>query len=130
METLRITAKAREEKLAAEMEGLKKENSRLIEKYEAAREFEARKPDEPPPPLTDEEDEMKKFEPFVYINEENVKRLAYLFILRKEEPWVVAVVASYLRSDTLTIKIPKTKNFSACSTSLRKTPMSLKSLAA
>ena len=42
---------------------------------------------------------MKKFEPFVYINEDNVKRLAYLFILRKEEPWVVAVVASYLRAD-------------------------------
>ncbi len=58
-----------------------------------------RKPDEPPPPPPDEEDEMKKFEPFAYINEENVKRLAYMFILRKEEPWVVAVVASYLKPD-------------------------------
>ncbi len=58
-----------------------------------------RKPDEPPPPPPDEEDEMKKFEPFAYINEENIKRLAYMFILRKEEPWVVAVVASYLKPD-------------------------------
>ncbi len=58
-----------------------------------------RKPDEPPPPPVDEEDEMKKFEPFAYINDENVKRLAYMFILRKEEPWVVAVVASYLKPD-------------------------------
>lgn len=58
-----------------------------------------RKPDEAPPPLEEEDDDMKKFVPFAYINEENVKRLAYMFILRKEEPWVVAVVASYLRSD-------------------------------
>src|SRR5690348_8204386 len=42
---------------------------------------------------------MKKFEPFSYINEETVKRLSYLFILRKEEPWLIAVVASYLRPD-------------------------------
>lgn len=59
-----------------------------------------RKPDEPPPPPPPEEDEeMKKFEPFAYINEENVKRLAYLFILRKEEAWVIATVLSYLRPD-------------------------------
>jgi tetratricopeptide (TPR) repeat protein len=62
-----------------------------------------KKPDEPPPPPPlppeEEDDEMKKFEPFSYINEENVKRLAYLFILRKEEPWLVAMVASYLRPD-------------------------------
>ena len=58
-----------------------------------------RKPDEPPPPPTDEEDAMKKFEPFAYINEENIKRLVYMFMLRKEEPWVMAVVISYLRSD-------------------------------
>ncbi len=57
-------------------------------------------PPPPPPPPEDEEDEMnKKFEPFTYINEENVKRLSYLFILRKEEPWVIATVASYLRPD-------------------------------
>jgi len=57
-------------------------------------------PEEPPPPPESEEDEMaKKFEPFTYINEENVKRLAYMFILRKEEPWVIATVASYLRPD-------------------------------
>ncbi|MBI5239276.1 MAG: tetratricopeptide repeat protein [Elusimicrobia bacterium] len=54
----------------------------------------------PPPPSLDEEDEaMKKFEPFSYINEENIKRLVYLFILRKEEPWVIATVLSYLRPD-------------------------------
>jgi len=41
----------------------------------------------------------KKFEPFSYINEENIKRLANLFILRKEEPWVLATVLSYLRPD-------------------------------
>ncbi len=67
-----------------------------------------KKPDEPPPPPPlplpppeedDEEDEMKKFEPFSYINEENVKRLAHLFVLRNEEPWVPAVVVSYLRPD-------------------------------
>ncbi|MHB2025307.1 MAG: FliG C-terminal domain-containing protein [Elusimicrobiota bacterium] len=57
-----------------------------------------RKPPEPIPPPP-EEDDMKKFEPFAYINEENIKRLAYMFLLRKEEPWVVAVVASYLRPD-------------------------------
>jgi tetratricopeptide (TPR) repeat protein len=54
----------------------------------------------PPPPSLDEEDEaMKKFEPFAYISEENIKRLVYLFILRKEEPWVIATVLSYLRPD-------------------------------
>ncbi|HVA65743.1 MAG TPA: FliG C-terminal domain-containing protein [Elusimicrobiota bacterium] len=58
-----------------------------------------RKPDEPPPPPPEEDEDMKKFEPFAYINEENIKRLAYMFLLRKEEPWVVAVVASYLRPD-------------------------------
>lgn len=61
-----------------------------------------RKPDEPPPPPPEpeeEDDEMKKFEPFSYITEENAKRLAYLFILRKEEPWVIAVVASYLKPE-------------------------------
>ncbi len=63
-----------------------------------------KKPDEPPPPPPlpppdEEEDAMKKFEPFSYINEETVKRLSYLFILRKEEPWLIAVVASYLRPD-------------------------------
>ncbi|MDE1976771.1 MAG: hypothetical protein KGI84_05885, partial [Elusimicrobia bacterium] len=58
-----------------------------------------RKPPEPPPPPPEEDESMKKFEPFAYINEENIKRLAYMFLLRKEEPWVVAVVASYLRPD-------------------------------
>lgn len=45
----------------------------------------------------EEEEEMKKFEPFKYITEENLKRLAYL--LRKEEPWLVAVVLSYLKPE-------------------------------
>jgi len=49
---------------------------------------------------TEEEEEgMKKFEPFSYINEENLKRLIYLFLLRKEEPWVIAVVLSYLKPE-------------------------------
>lgn len=47
----------------------------------------------------EEEDEMKKFEPFSYINEENLKRLVYLFLLRKEEPWIIAVVLSYLKPE-------------------------------
>lgn len=60
-----------------------------------------KKPDEPPPPPveSEEDEDMKKFEPFTYINETNVKRLAYLFILRKEEAWVIATVLSYLRPD-------------------------------
>lgn len=58
-----------------------------------------KKPDELPPPPTEEDEAMKKFEPFAYINEENIKRLVYMFILRKEEPWVVATVVSYLRPD-------------------------------
>lgn len=52
-----------------------------------------------PPPIVEEDEEMKKFEPFSYINEDNIKRLSYMFLLRKEEPWVIAVVASYLRPD-------------------------------
>lgn len=58
-----------------------------------------RKPPEPLPPPSEEDEAMKKFEPFAYINEENIKRLVYLFILRKEEPWVIATVLSYLRPD-------------------------------
>lgn len=52
-----------------------------------------------PPEVPEEEDAMKKFEPFTYINETNLKRLVYMFMLRKEEPWVIAVVCSYLRPD-------------------------------
>lgn len=49
---------------------------------------------------SEEEDEsMKKFEPFTYINEENLKRLVYLFLIRKEDPWVIAIVLSYLRPE-------------------------------
>jgi len=57
------------------------------------------KPPVPPPPPPEEDEAMRKFEPFAYINEENIKRLVYLFILRKEEPWVIATVLSYLRPD-------------------------------
>lgn len=47
-----------------------------------------------------EEDEfMKKFEPFSYINEENLKRLVYMFLLRRDEPWVIALVLSYLKPE-------------------------------
>ena len=63
-----------------------------------------RKPAEPPPiPESafedDEEDEMAKMEPFSYINEENLRRLANLFLLRREEPWLIAVVLSYLQPE-------------------------------
>jgi flagellar motor switch protein FliG len=43
------------------------------------------------------EEEMKKFEPFKYVSEENLKRLAYL--IRKEEPWIIALVLSYLKPE-------------------------------
>lgn len=61
------------------------------------------KPTEPPPPPpeeeVDEEELMKKFEPFTYINEENFKRLANLFLVRGDEPWLVAVVLSYMKPE-------------------------------
>ncbi|MDE2489829.1 MAG: hypothetical protein KGM24_03225, partial [Elusimicrobia bacterium] len=58
------------------------------------------KPEEPPPPPPEEdEDAMKKFEPFTYINEENFKRLGNLFLVRQDEPWLIAVVLSYLRPE-------------------------------
>lgn len=44
--------------------------------------------------LEAEEEAMKKFEPFTYVTDENLKQLAYL--LHHEEPWVVAMVISYL----------------------------------
>ncbi len=56
------------------------------------------KPEEPPPPPEEDED-MKKFEPFLYITEENFKRLANLFLVRQDEPWLVAVVLSYLKPE-------------------------------
>ncbi|HXS99274.1 MAG TPA: FliG C-terminal domain-containing protein [Elusimicrobiota bacterium] len=61
-----------------------------------------RKPPEPPPapPEPEEEDEsMKKFEPFTYITEENFKRLGNLFLVRGDEPWLIAVVLSYLKPE-------------------------------
>jgi len=45
----------------------------------------------------EEEEEMKKFEPFKYVTEQNLKGLAYL--LRKEEPWIIALVLSYLKPE-------------------------------
>jgi len=47
--------------------------------------------------LLEEEEEMKKFEPFNYVSEQNLKGLAYL--LRKEEPWIVGLVLSYLKPE-------------------------------
>lgn len=60
-------------------------------------------PPPPPPPDDEEEDDeegvMGKKEPFSYINDSNLKNLANLFLLRAEEPWLVAVVLSYLRPE-------------------------------
>ncbi len=47
--------------------------------------------------LENQEALMEKFVPFTYINDENVKQLA--FLLHHEEPWVVAMVLSYLSGD-------------------------------
>lgn len=47
--------------------------------------------------LKEEEEAMKKFEPFTYVSEQNLKGLAYL--LRKEEPWIIALVLSYLKPE-------------------------------
>ncbi|MBI5242355.1 MAG: hypothetical protein HY922_01570 [Elusimicrobia bacterium] len=48
------------------------------------------------PPASEEED-MSQW--FSYINETNLKRLVILFLLRREEPWLIAVVLSYLRPE-------------------------------
>ena len=58
-----------------------------------------RKPPEPPPAPPEEDESMKKFEPFTYITEENFKRLGNLFLVRQDEPWLVAVVLTYLKPD-------------------------------
>lgn len=58
-----------------------------------------RKPAEAPPAPPEEDEEMKKFEPFKYITEENFKRLANLFLVRGDEPWLVAVVLTYLQPE-------------------------------
>ncbi len=59
-----------------------------------------RKPPEPTPaPTEEDEDAMKKFEPFTYITEENFKRLANLFLVRQDEPWLVTVVLSYMKPE-------------------------------
>jgi flagellar motor switch protein FliG len=44
-----------------------------------------------------EEEAMKKFVPFTYVTDENIKQLAYL--LHHEEPWIVAMVISYLSAE-------------------------------
>ncbi len=44
--------------------------------------------------LEAEEEAMQKFVPFRYVNDDNIKQLAYL--LHHEEPWIVALVISYL----------------------------------
>ncbi|OGS05486.1 MAG: hypothetical protein A3G41_03595 [Elusimicrobia bacterium RIFCSPLOWO2_12_FULL_59_9] len=46
------------------------------------------------PEADEEEDEMENFKPFRYINADNLRQLAYL--IRKEEPWIIAVVITYL----------------------------------
>ena len=58
-----------------------------------------RKPPEPPPAPPEEDESMKKFEPFTYITEENYKRLGNLFLARADEPWLMAVVLSYLKPE-------------------------------
>ncbi len=55
-----------------------------------------RKSPEPPP---EEDEAMKKFEPFSYINEENFKRLTNLFLVRQDEAWLICVVLSYLKPE-------------------------------
>ncbi len=47
--------------------------------------------------LEAQEAEMEKFVPFKYINDVNVKQLAYLLV--HEEPWIVALVLSYLSAE-------------------------------
>jgi flagellar motor switch protein FliG len=47
--------------------------------------------------LEAQEEAMKKFEPFTYVTDENLKQLAYL--LHHEEPWIVALVISYLTAE-------------------------------
>jgi flagellar motor switch protein FliG len=44
--------------------------------------------------LAAQEEAMQKFIPFTYVTDENIKQLSYL--LHHEEPWVVALVISYL----------------------------------
>lgn len=51
------------------------------------------------PEKEDEDELMQKLEPFTYITEENLKRLIYLFLLRKEEPWVIAIVLNYIKPE-------------------------------
>ncbi|MBI2362792.1 MAG: PorV/PorQ family protein [Elusimicrobia bacterium] len=55
-------------------------------------------PPPPPPPAEDEEGPLRNM-PFTYVNEGNLASLANLFLLRAEEPWMVAVVLSYLRPE-------------------------------
>lgn len=43
------------------------------------------------------EDEMQRFEPFKYINEQNLKGL--IFLLKREEPWIISVVLTYLKAE-------------------------------
>ena len=74
-----------DEEGAQETEGHQSIDMNFLQKQEEAKE--------------EEDESMKKFEPFTYLNEENLKRLIYLFLLRKEDPWVIAVVLSYMKPD-------------------------------
>ena len=42
---------------------------------------------------------MADHEPFAFVKEADLKRLAELFVRRAEEPWLIAFVASRLRPD-------------------------------
>lgn len=50
-----------------------------------------------PGELAAREEEEKRYKPFRYINQENLKRLVYL--LRKEPPKIIALVVSYLKTE-------------------------------
>lgn len=69
------------------------------EKQESHQEIDMKFTQEEPSPILEEEEEMKKFEPFTYINEENLKKLVYLFLIRKEDPWIIAIVLNYLKPE-------------------------------
>ena len=57
----------------------------------------AEKPEESPAAAPAETGHKNRFEPFACVNEDNVRRLACMFMLRKENPRVIAVVAGSLK---------------------------------
>ena len=95
---MEVTNKGEEEGGGGAGEGEGENVEKIEEKSQMDIMF-GRKPPEPPPPSPEEDEAMKKFEPFTYITEENFKRLANLFLVRQDEPWLVAVVLSYLKPE-------------------------------